>query len=114
MTRASFVSPALAALFGLLAATSGSAQQMEYANGVFEPEPGVVCDREGNWCADGTGLSASWTETYMGAEAAHAIAEAEQGTFVYAGGVQCTIADQACINADGSVNTDIGAALFGG
>jgi len=114
MTHSSFVLSVYAVVFGLVAATTASAQQVEYANGVFSPEPGVVCDREGNWCADGTGLSASWTETYLGAEAAHNIADADQSEFVFSGGIQCTIADQACINTDGSAAAEIQMQLFGG
>ncbi|MCX7300877.1 MAG: YcgJ family protein [Rhodobacterales bacterium] len=114
MTHSSLLSSAAAVLLGLMAATSASADQVEYANGVFSPEPGVVCDREGNWCADGTGLSASWTETYMGAEAAHDIAEAAQGEFTFSGDIHCVISDATCMNMDGSVATDIQTQLFGG
>ena len=76
--------------------TTTYAGQVEYGAGVFSPERGVVCDREGNFCADGTGISASWTEQYMGAEAAHNIANADQSEWVYHNGVECILADQAC------------------
>lgn len=72
------------------------AGQVEYGSGVFSPERGVVCDREGNFCADGTGISASWTEQYMGAEAAHNTARADQSEWIYHNGVECLLADQTC------------------
>ncbi|MCX7349710.1 MAG: YcgJ family protein [Alphaproteobacteria bacterium] len=79
------------------------AGQVEYGSGVFSPEKGVICDREGNFCADGTGISASWTEQYLGAEAAHNIANADQSEWVYHNGVECILAAQAC-NHHGKVD----------
>ena len=76
--------------------TAAFAGQVEYGDGVFSPEQGVVCDREGNFCADGTGISATWTEQYLGAEAARNIANADQSEFVLHNGVECIVADQAC------------------
>lgn len=83
--------------------TAAWAGQVEYGSGVFSPEPGVVCDREGNFCADGTGISASYTEQYMGAEAAHNLGEYDTSGFVLHNGVECIVQDQAC-NHNGSVN----------
>ena len=96
-----FVILSVAALAAL--STSALAGQIEYGSGVFSPEKGVICDREGNFCADGTGISASWTEQYLGAEAAHNIANADQSEWVYHNGVECLLADQAC-NHHGKVD----------
>ncbi|MEI6538869.1 MAG: YcgJ family protein [Planctomycetota bacterium] len=79
-----------------LTAATAFAGQVEYGSGVFSPERGVVCDREGNFCADGTGISATWTEQYMGAEAAHNLGEYDTTEFVLHNGVECIVADQAC------------------
>ncbi len=87
---------AFAAALMTITASSAFAGQVEYGSGVFSPEQGGICDREGNFCADGTGISASWTEQYMGAEAAHNIANADQSEWVYHNGVECILADQAC------------------
>ena len=93
--------PMTAFALAILAFTSSAAiaGQVEYGSGVFSPEQGVICDREGNFCADGTGISASWTEQYLGAEAAHNIANADQSEWVYHNGVECILADQACNHA---------------
>ena len=73
-----------------------SAGQVEYGQGVFSPERGVVCDREGNFCADGTGISASWTDQYMGSEAARNLGEYDTTEFVLHNGVLCTVDTQSC------------------
>ena len=79
-----------------LTAAAAIAGQVEYGSGVFSPEKGVICDREGNFCADGTGISASWTDQYMGAEAARKLGEYDTTEFVLHNGVECIVADQAC------------------
>jgi hypothetical protein len=79
-----------------LTAATAMAGQIEYGNGVFSPEKQVICDREGNWCADGTGISASWTEQYLGAEAAAKLVNVDQSEFVFHNGVHCVIATQSC------------------
>jgi hypothetical protein len=67
---------------------------LEFGSGDFSPERGVICHCEGNFCAEGTGISTSWTEQFMGAETAYNIANAEQSEWVYHNGVDCTLADQ--------------------
>ena len=79
-----------------LTASTAFAGQVEYGNGVFSPEQGVMCDREGNFCADGTGISASWTDQYMGSEAAHKLGEVDTTEFVLHNGVMCTVETQSC------------------
>lgn len=90
---------ALALTIVTLTASSAIAGQVEYGSGVFSPENQVICDRQGNWCADGTGISASWTEQYLGAEAARNLANVDQSEFVYSNGVMCTVATQSCSQA---------------
>lgn len=97
MQKGENMKSAFIALASLAAISSVAlAGQVEYGSGVFSPEKGVICDREGNFCADGTGISATWTEQYMGAEAARNIANADQSEWVYHNGVECILADQAC------------------
>ena len=79
-----------------LTASTAIAGQVEYGAGVFSPEKGVICDREGNFCADGTGISASWTDKYLGSEAAHKLGEVDTTEFVLHNGVHCVIADEKC------------------
>lgn len=94
----------LAAMLALGAISTGAfAGQVEYGHGVFSPEQGVVCDREGNFCADGTGISASWTDQYMGSEAAHNLGEYDTTEFVLHNGVMCTVETQSCAT-HGKVN----------
>ena len=92
-------STAIALTILTLSASTAIAGQVEYGGGVFSPENQVVCDRAGNYCADGTGISASWTEQYMGAEAARNLANVDQSEFVFGNGVMCTVATQSCSQA---------------
>lgn len=70
---------------------------------VSSPTRGVLCDRASGFCADGTGISASWTEKYLGAEAAKKLAgkmgdgKNFDGTvFTMSNGVHCELAARAC------------------
>lgn len=70
--------------------------------GVFSPEKGVVCDRKAGFCADGTGISMSWTEKYLGNEAVTRFNKMIEGgtfdgtEFVLSNGVRCKTKDNAC------------------
>lgn len=79
------------------------AGQVEYGSGVFSPEQGVVCDREGNFCVDSTGISGFYTEQYLGAEAAHNLGEYDTTEFYLSNGVGCVVLEQSCSH-NGSVN----------
>jgi hypothetical protein len=95
--------------------TAAFAGQVEYGHGVFSPEQGVVCDREGNFCADGTGISASWTDQYLGSEAARNLGEVDTSEFVLHNGVMCTVETQSCAT-HGKINKSskkIQAMVFG-
>jgi len=86
-----------------LTAATAIAGQVEYGHGVFSPEQGVVCDREANFCADGTGISASWTDQYLGSEAARNLGEVDTTEFVLQNGVMCSVETQSCAT-HGKVN----------
>lgn len=90
---------ASAALAGQKATSLGGA--------VFSPEKGVVCDRKAGFCADGTGISMSWTEKYLGNEAAAKFAKRMDANyditwFVFSNGVECKTAQRACYKQKGS------------
>jgi hypothetical protein len=73
------------------------------SGGVSSPTRGVLCDRKAGFCADGTGISASWTEKYLGADAAKKLAgimgdgKNFDGTvFTMTNGVHCELAARLC------------------
>lgn len=70
---------------------------------MFSPEQGVVCDREGNFCADGTGISVSWTDQYMGSEADRNLGKVATTEFVPYNRVMCTVETPSCAT-HGEVN----------
>jgi hypothetical protein len=43
-----------------------------------------------------TGISASWTDQYMGSEAARNLGEVDTSEFVLHNGVMCTVETQSC------------------
>jgi hypothetical protein len=99
----------LAALAAL--STSALAAKVQYGDGVYSPEKGVICDGQAKWCADGTGLSASWTEQYFGADMASKLDGVDQSTFAYTNRVQCSISTQSCTG--GGPAAEMQAMLFG-
>lgn len=94
-----------------LTASTALAGQVDFGNGVYSPEKGVICDGTGKWCADGTGLSASWTEQYFGGAAAGKLEGANQDKFGFSNNVTCEIASQSC--SGGNAAGEMQAALFG-
>jgi hypothetical protein len=73
------------------------------SGGVFSPTSGVLCDRNSSFCADDTGISASWTERYLGAAAAKKLAGIIGGDgdfdgtiFTMSNGVHCELAARVC------------------
>lgn len=73
MRRLPFVTSAATIAFVLGPGGNISAGQIEYIWGLSSPEPGVDLDQYGNWCAEGTGVSSSWTAIFMGSKAAHEV-----------------------------------------
>lgn len=71
--------------------------------GVFSPTQGVLCDRPAGFCADGTGVSASWTQQYLGAAAAHQLSQKmlgsprfDESVFTLSNRVRCSVQAQVC------------------
>lgn len=103
---------AMVSIAALAAVSSPAfADQAQYGNGVYSPEKGVICDGMAKWCADGTGLSASWTEQYFGADMASKLDGVDQSTFGYSNKVKCSISTQSC--AGGGPAAEMQAMLFG-
>ncbi len=66
----------------------------------------MICDTLGTaYCADGTGISASFTEQYLGAEAAKKLSAAMAGenfdssSFVMSNRIQCRTKEKACFKS---------------
>lgn len=101
-------------LFGTAAAdASGGSGKVDFGKGVYSPEKGVICDGLGKWCADGTGLSASWTEQYFGGDAASKLSGATQDTFGFSNRVTCKTANQSCSGGSGKAAKQMAKMLFG-
>ena len=94
----------LAVALSLTAATAeAKGGRVNYSKNVFSPERGVICDTYGTaYCADGTGISMSWTEKFLGPKAVTAFAKMTEGgdfdetEFVLSNGVQCKTKINAC------------------
>ena len=75
---------------------------------VSSPTRGVLCDRTSGFCADETGISASWTEKYLGPKAVSEFVKMTEGgdfdgsEFVLSNGVQCKTKINACFVRKGS------------
>ncbi len=85
------------------AAADAKDGKVQYSKHVFSPERGVICDTYGTaYCADGTGISMSWTEKFLGPKAVSAFTKMTEGgafdgsTFVLSNGVECRTAINAC------------------
>jgi hypothetical protein len=86
------------------AAVAGN-NDTDFGKGVYSPAKGVVCDRQSGFCADGTGISMSFTEQYLGAEAAHKFTKMhEDGNFddqnyTLMNGMRCETQKQKCFKS---------------
>ena len=95
---------ALAIALGLsAAAVEAKDGRVNYSESVFSPERGVICDTYGTaYCADGTGISMSWTEKFLGPNAVTAFVKMTEGAdfdeteFVLSNGVHCKTKINAC------------------
>jgi len=95
---------ALGALLALLAplAVAGG-EKKDFGDGIYSPEKGVICDSKGGYCADGTGISMSWTAKYLGNDAATKFSKMIEGgkfdptVFTMSNGVHCDTGKQKCI-----------------
>ena len=90
--------------------------------GVYSPTQGVICDKPAGFCADGTGVSATWTEKYLGAAVAHKLsaimtdpAGFDGSVFGFSNRVYCDIKAEVCTKDKFSteVNKSATKTLFG-
>lgn len=92
--------------------------------GVFSPEPGVVCDHAANFCSDEYGISMGLTEMHLGIPAAKALSDmiAQVGdkyfdskVFVLSNGVKCDTNTKKCNKSkyDNTPDLKITGWLFG-
>ncbi len=102
MTRGALLS-ALCAL-APMAAMAGDAEK-EFGNGVYSPAKGVICDRQAGFCADGTGISMSFTEQYLGADAVrkftkmHSDGNFDDQEYTLMNGMHCSTQKQKCFKS---------------
>jgi Fels-1 Prophage Protein-like len=83
----------------------------KFTKNLFSPASGVICDTYGiKYCADGTGISASFTEQYLGPDVAKKLAEgmagADMSTFVLSNKIECRVKENACFKSKGSATID--------
>jgi transcriptional regulator with XRE-family HTH domain len=93
---------------------------------VFPPQPGIVCDKKAQFCADAEGISMGYTKEYLGAKAEvtmmNRIKEAGGPSnygltwFGFSNGVDCKVKDKVCRVSRNSNKVDAATtkALFGG
>ena len=71
---------------------------------VYSPEPGVICDKKGGFCADSQGLSVAMTKMYLGAKAEKNLMEQinkggkdfDATTFTMSDGIYCDCKAKQC------------------
>ncbi len=83
----------------------------KFTKNLFSPASGVICDTLGiKYCADGTGISASYTEQYLGPDAAKKLSQdmagADMSSFVLSNRVECRTKESACFKSKGSSAID--------
>ena len=93
------------------AAAAPAPQGRTFTQYVFSPADGVICDTYGvKYCADGTGISASFTDEYLGPDAARKLGEymagADTSSFVLSNKIECRVKEKACFKGKGSMTID--------
>jgi hypothetical protein len=66
---------------------------------VTSPEPGIICDKKGGFCADAQGISMAHTKQFLGEKAEKkllAMGEFDMTTFTLTNGVHCEVKTQHC------------------
>ena len=113
------------ATFAFLCLASVPAMSASLKGAVFSPNPGIVCDKKAQFCADEQGISLGYTRTYLGQKAESAMmARINDGGgstsydltwFVFSNGVDCKTKDRVCHVAKHSDKVDAAhsKALFG-
>lgn len=95
----------------ITAAAAPAPKGKKFSRYLFSPASGVICDTIGiKYCADGTGISATFTERYLGPEAASKLTQdmagADMSTFVLSNKIECRVKENACFKSKGSSNID--------
>lgn len=93
------------------AAAAPAPKGRKFTKYLFSPASGVICDTIGlKYCADSTGISASFTEQYLGPAAAKQLSQdmagADMSTFVLSNKVECRVKENACFKSKGSSTID--------
>lgn len=97
----------LSAAFVITSSTASAAGET-----LWSPDQGVICDRVAQFCADGTGVSATFTEEYLGPQAAKAVAKKlkangyDSSKFTFSTGAHCNINKRRCTVAKGNDKID--------
>lgn len=110
----------LAILLSLLSGIAFAATNLKGA--VYSPEPGVICDKKGGFCADAEGLSVAMTKMYLGAAAEKNLMEQinkggkdfDSTTFTMSDGIYCDTKAKQCVGKlDKKLDAKHTKALFG-
>lgn len=114
---------ALSAVF--LTSLPGYAASVKLKGAVYSPEPGVICDKKGGFCADEQGIAVALTKMYLGEKAEQRLMDMirpEPGvqnfdatTFVLTNKVACDCKAKVCkvSKLDDKVDAAHTKALFG-
>jgi len=105
---------ALTMLFALV-------QVVSFANDVYSPGPGAVCDKAGQACFDSQGASIGITKDEFGQAAADKLANSieevgddwDPTEFTMSDGVSCNTTNKVCEDSSGKMDTKMTITLFG-
>jgi hypothetical protein len=85
---------------------AGTAAAATLKGAVYSPEPSVICDKKGGFCADAEGLSVAMTKMYLGATAEKklmdrikkepGVQDYDTATFTLTNGVSCDCKTKKC------------------
>jgi hypothetical protein len=85
---------------------------------VSSPEPGILCDQKGGFCADYQGISMAYTKQFLGEKAEKKLLDMgdfDMSTFTLTNGVHCEAKTKKCTVSKLSDKVDVAhtKALFG-
>ncbi len=94
---------------------------VSFANDVYSPGPGAVCDKVGQACFDSQGASIGITKDEFGQVAADKLANSieevgddwDPTEFTMSDGVSCNTTKKVCEDSSGNMDTKMTVALFG-
>ena len=97
---------------------SGLSLAEQLKGSVSSPEPGIICDKKANFCADYQGISMAFTKQFLGEKAEKkllALGDFDMSTFTLTNGVHCEAKTQKCTVSKFSDKVDAAhtKALFG-